>query len=214
MFSTRITAVLDDLARVVGATTPEQDSLPTPCAGFDVLRLRRHLLGGIEYFTIVLADPTGDQRPEPHTTYAGSDESAAVEASIKTLAATVRTALADGGGTTPVNVLELGAGTIPADQVGGLLLAETVVHGWDLARATDQAWHPDPAAAEQAYAVLSGAIKPEYRGDGMPFAPEAPVRADAPALERLLAFTGRSTTWTPAVQGDRRRLRSRYPRGW
>ncbi|MFD4262861.1 maleylpyruvate isomerase N-terminal domain-containing protein [Streptomyces sp. NPDC058534] len=69
MPSTQIHAVLDDLARVVGATTPEQDGLPTPCAGLDVTSLRRHLLCGIQYFALVLADPTGDERPDPHTTW-------------------------------------------------------------------------------------------------------------------------------------------------
>lgn len=199
MSSTPILAVLDDLARVIGATAPEQDELPTPCEGLDVISLRRHLLGGIQYFDIVLSDPTGDQRPEPHTTYTGSDEAAVVAETIRKLAATVRTALADGGEKTPVNVVELGAGTIPAEHVISLLLAETVVHGWDVSRATSQDWRPAPEAAEQAYAVLSNAIRPEYRGEGMPFAPEVPVGADAPALERLLAFTGRSTAWTPAT---------------
>lgn len=195
----QILAVLDDLARVVGATRPEQDSLPTPCAGLDVMSLRRHLLGGIQYFTLVLTDPTGEQRPDPHNTYTGSDAPDVVAESIQGLATTVRTVLAEGGEQMPVNVVELGAGTIPAEHVIGLLLAETVVHGWDLSRATGRTWRPDPAASEAAYAVLAEAIKPEYRGDGMPFAPEVPVRADAPALERLLAFTGRSVTWTPAA---------------
>ncbi|MEU8709309.1 TIGR03086 family metal-binding protein [Streptomyces sp. NPDC048565] len=198
MPAARILDVLDDLARVVGGTAPEQDGLPTPCAGLDVVTLRRHLLGGIQYFDIVLTDPSGDQRPEPHTTYTGSDAADVVAESVRKLARTVRTTVADGGGSTPVNVVELGAGTIPAESVIGLLLAETVVHGWDLSRATGQVWQPSPVASEQAYTVLSAAIRPEYRGADMPFAPEVPVGADAPALERLLAFTGRSVLWTPA----------------
>lgn len=199
MPSTQILTVLDDLARVAGATTPEQDQLPTPCAGFDVIALRRHLLGGIQYFTVVLADPAGDQRPDPHT-FVGSDEPGALSKSVNELAAAARTALVNGVEATSVNVAELAAGAIPGDRVIGLLLAETVVHGWDLARATGQPWQPDPAASERAQATLAGAIEPEYRGgDGMPFAPELPVDADAPALERLVAFAGRSVDWAPAV---------------
>ena len=48
MPSALVLPVLDELARVVAAASPEQDRLATPCAGFDVLVLRRHLLGGIE----------------------------------------------------------------------------------------------------------------------------------------------------------------------
>lgn len=56
----------------------------------------------------------------------------------------------------------------------------------------------EPAAAEQVCATLSAAIQPEYRGgEGMPFAPELPVSADASALERLLAFVGRPADWAP-----------------
>ena len=67
MASHPVLPVLDHLARVIDATTPEQDTAPTPCADLDVVSLRRHLLGGIGYFTIVLADPApdGHQRPDP-----------------------------------------------------------------------------------------------------------------------------------------------------
>ena len=72
----------------------------------------------------MLADPHGDQRPEPQTTWTGSDEPAAA-AAIGELAATIRTALAHDIETTPVNVRELAAGTIPGGAVICLLLAFT-----------------------------------------------------------------------------------------
>jgi uncharacterized protein (TIGR03086 family) len=72
------------------------------------------------------------------------------------------------------------------------------VHGWDLARATGQVWQPSPDTSERAHALLSDAIQPEFRGgEGMPFAPEVPVDADAGPLDRLLGFAGRSQQWTP-----------------
>lgn len=45
--------------------------------------------------------------------------------------------------------------------------------------------------------VLRQVVQPEYRGDGLPFGPEVAVAADAPALDRLLAFTGRDPGWEP-----------------
>lgn len=196
MSSHPVLPVLDHLARVIGATTLEQDTAPTPCAGLDVVPLRRHLLGGIGYFTIVLADPDGDQRPDPRAC-TGPDETEVLVAAIGALSAAVRAALADGVETVSVRAPALG-GTFPGDYVLSMLVAEAVVHGWDIARATGQTWRPGPAATEQAHALLADQIKPEYRGGtGMPFAPEVPVSPDAPALDRLLGFAGRSPDWTP-----------------
>ena len=193
----RILAVLDDLAALIGATTPEQDELPTPCTGLTVAGLRRHLLGGVQYFTVALADPTGGRRPDPRA-YTGSDAPAVVSSRIRTLVGTVRFTLAERGEDAPVHVPEL-VGTVPAGRAIGLLLAETLVHGWDLSRALDRPWSPEPEASEQAHAALADTIQPEFRGgEGMPFAPELPVPADASALERLLAFAGRPVEWTPA----------------
>ncbi|MFF2731346.1 TIGR03086 family metal-binding protein [Streptomyces sp. NPDC058008] len=197
MTSHPVLPVLDDLARVIAATTPRQDPAPTPCAGLDVVSLRRHLRGGIGYFTVVLADPDGDERPDPRA-WTGPDDADALVEAITELSAVVRAALADGVETAAVRVPALG-GTFPGGQVLSMLVAETVVHGWDIARATGQAWRPDPAASERAYALLADRVRPEYRGGpGMPFAPEVPVRPDAPALDRLLGFAGRSPSWTPA----------------
>ncbi|MYX73782.1 TIGR03086 family metal-binding protein [Streptomyces sp. SID3915] len=196
MSSHPVLPVLDHLARVIGATTPRQDTAPTPCTGLDVASLRRHLLGGIGYFTIVLADPDGDRRPDPRA-YTGPDGPEVLVAAIRELAAAVRAALADGIETASVRVPALG-GTFPGDRVLSMLVAEAVVHGWDIARATGQEWQPDPAASERAHALLADRIEPEYRGGaGMPFAPEVPVSQDAPALDRLLGFAGRSPHWTP-----------------
>ncbi|WP_399890332.1 TIGR03086 family metal-binding protein [Streptomyces sp. BBFR51] len=198
MSSHPVLPVLDQLARVIGATTPQQDTAPTPCAELDVVSLRRHLLGGIGYFTVVLADPDGDRRPDPRA-YTGPDGAEVLVAAIGDLSAAVRAALADGIESASVRVPALG-GTFPGDHVLNMLVAEAVVHGWDVARATGQAWRPDPVASERAYALLADQIKPEYRGGaGMPFAPEVPVGPDAPALDRLLGFAGRSPHWTPTA---------------
>lgn len=200
MPSTRALAVLNEFAYVIDATTPGQDSLPTPCTEFDVLALRRHVLGGVQYFTAALAAPATDQRPDPRT-YVGPDDPGAVAKAMTQLVEVASLALANEIDTKLVNVPQLAGGPLPGRQLLGLLLAEAVVHGWDYCRATGQAWQPDSAASEQAHAALAVAIRPEWRGaDGMPFAPETPVSADAPALDRLIAFTGRPVKWQPAVR--------------
>ncbi|MEV6759158.1 TIGR03086 family metal-binding protein [Streptomyces sp. NPDC051105] len=194
--------VLKDLARLLDAITPEQGHLPTPCDEFDVRTLRLHLLGWLDYFQAALADPAGDVRPDPEARVTGdrsgdrSDDSAAV---IEKLTATLRAALDDAVATRTVNLPRLG-GAYPGSAVIDLLLVEVLGHGWDLARATGLSWRPDPAASAHALAVLQAIVKPEYRGPGLPFGLEVVVSDEAPALDRLVAFTGRDPGWTP--RGD------------
>jgi uncharacterized protein (TIGR03086 family) len=188
-----IFAVLDDLARVAADTGPAQTSLPTPCEGFDVLTLRRHLTGGLAYFEAAFRDPDAEDRgADPHA-YAGPDR---LEAVVPALIATLRSGLDAGLATDTVTVVELG-GVFPGGHVVDLLLIETLTHGWDLARALGRPWQPAENTCLHALAVYQDVIRPEFRGDGMPFAPEFPVRPDAPAMDRLVAFAGRDPGWTP-----------------
>ncbi|MFI5843189.1 TIGR03086 family metal-binding protein [Catenuloplanes sp. NPDC051500] len=187
---TAIFTVLDDLDRVTSSITPDQETLPTPCTGLDVHTLRGHLLGWLHYFDAALRDPSGTDRPDPD---AHPDPSTAKD-QINTLADAVRSARPDA----TVNVPRLG-GAYPTSVVLDLLQAEALGHGWDLARATGQPWNPDPAACAHTLTVLRATVQPEFRGDGLPFGPEVPIGDDAPALDRLVAFTGRRPDWAPAV---------------
>jgi hypothetical protein len=38
----------------------------------------------------------------------------------------------------------------------------------------------------------------DYQGEGKPFAPRVPVADDAPALDRLVALSGRDPGWARA----------------
>lgn len=75
------------------------------------------------------------------------------------------------------------------------LLAEYIVHGWDLAVASGQAVSLRDADAAIALAALRPLLKPEYRGEA--FGPEVPVPAGTPPVARLVAFMGRDPAWTP-----------------
>ncbi|WP_250556220.1 TIGR03086 family metal-binding protein [Pseudonocardia lacus] len=88
-----------------------------------------------------------------------------------------------------------GGGAMPAAAVGSMMIAEFVVHGWDVAAATGERVEVGAPLGE---AVLEGvnAIAPMGR-DGGWFAPEVTVPADAPALDRALGAAGRDPAWTP-----------------
>jgi uncharacterized protein (TIGR03086 family) len=83
----------------------------------------------------------------------------------------------------------------PAADVAALNIAEMVLHGWDLAVATGQAYTVDPAAAQVAlHAVEANAeLFRQYKG----FADQVTVPADASALDRVLGLSGRDPAWRP-----------------
>jgi uncharacterized protein (TIGR03086 family) len=192
-----IVDVLDDLALVAAATSPDQYALPTASAGFDVLGLRRHLTGGLAYFEAAFRDPgAGNDGADPHT-YSGPDD---LEVVLARLSETLRTAVDAGVETAVVNVPHLG-GSLPGSIVMNMLLIEVVTHGWELARAVGEPWQPDEAAAARALTFYRATIKPEWRGPGMPFGHEVPVSDDAPMIDRVVAFSGRDPGWTPETAG-------------
>jgi len=87
---------------------------------------------------------------------------------------------------------------MPAADVAALNIAEMVLHGWDLAAATGQAYTvSEPAAAAAMRAAEANAdLFRQYKG----FADPVDVPPAASGLDRLLALSGRDPAWTPATQ--------------
>jgi uncharacterized protein (TIGR03086 family) len=82
-----------------------------------------------------------------------------------------------------------------ASDVGALMVAEMVLHGWDLAAATGQSSAVDDAAAAAALAAVeaNADLFRQYKG----FAEPVAVAATAPVLDRALALSGRDPDWSP-----------------
>jgi len=73
-----------------------------------------------------------------------------------------------------------------------------VLHGWDLATATGQAYAVDDAVTAAALAAVeaNAELFRQYKG----FAEPVTVASDAPVLDRTLALSGRDPDWhAPAV---------------
>ncbi|MFF3085376.1 hypothetical protein ACFVRB_10040 [Streptomyces nojiriensis] len=81
-----------------------------------------------------------------------------------------------------------GAGTRLAD----LHLLEAVLHGWDLATATGQDRAGDPDTVEAVLRTWYGNHPDEIRSRTGLFGPSRTAPADAPALDRLAAYFGRT----------------------
>ncbi len=184
--------VLADLAEVVDDISPDQLGSPTPCTEMDVAALRDHILTWTAIFAGGYADAEGNAPMEIAEDFiAPDDPGAALRQSAATIDQAVR------GGAAERQLLLSGVGGMPGDMALSMILWEYVVHGWDLAIATGQPWAPDDAAASAALEFAPGMLTPDFQGEGKSFAPPVDIGADAEALDRLLALSGRNPAWTP-----------------
>jgi uncharacterized protein (TIGR03086 family) len=156
--------------------TPADLHRDTPCSEFDVSELVGHLVDSLSGLA-AMAGREADRR-------AGGDlEEQVAHVAQQALEAWGRRGL-DG-------TVSAGPTQLPAAVAAGILVLELLVHGWDVAAATGQKL---PVSEELAGYVLSLAeqvVTPQLRQGGS-FAEAVDVAADAPALDRLAAFTGRS----------------------
>jgi uncharacterized protein (TIGR03086 family) len=183
-------AVLADLAPVVGAVTADQLHDPTPCREFDVEALRNHILAWLTTFAAGFADPDGQAPASDAERYrTPADPAGAVRAAAGQLDQALRAGAAQ-------RPLRLGGQAMPGDMALEMILWEYQVHGWDLARATGQAWAPPPAAAEASLRFAPTMLTDDYQGDGKAFGPRVEVAAAAPPLDRLLGLSGRDPGWS------------------
>jgi uncharacterized protein (TIGR03086 family) len=181
-------AAAEDSRVVAGATTHPLDG-PTPCTDWDLRTLLNHTILWTAYSAERRA--RDEKLPDELTTTdftAQPDYAKAYAAQIDRAV----TAWSEPGAWTR----ELGMmGTpTPSADVGALLVAEMVLHGWDIARATGQDYHCDgPVLAAAAQAVAANAeLFRQYQG----FAEPVELAPDAPEFDRLLATSGRDPAWT------------------
>ncbi|RAO03725.1 hypothetical protein GAR05_00706 [Micromonospora saelicesensis] len=88
---------------------------------------------------------------------------------------------------------------MPQSVIGGMALLDLTVHGWDLAVATGQPYHPAPEVVAELHALVEQlgptARKMGVFADPLPAPTPAPTPDLAPDLAHLLTQTGRTPTW-------------------
>jgi len=84
---------------------------------------------------------------------------------------------------------------MPGDMALSMVLWEYQVHGWDIATATGKNWSPAEGPLENSIGFADQMLTPDFQGEGKAFAPRVEVPADAPALDRLVAMSGRDPEW-------------------
>jgi uncharacterized protein (TIGR03086 family) len=160
---------------------------PTPCAEFDVRALVAHLL---TWGPSLAGAGRGESVPPLEDVRVGDDWAERVEERVADVAA----AWADDSaweGTTHMG----GPTEMPADLIGGMVLAELLVHGWDLGRASGQRPEWDDDVLEFA---LDEVAKTADQGRAMGvYGAEVVVPDGASTLDRVLGLTGRDPRWKP-----------------
>jgi uncharacterized protein (TIGR03086 family) len=184
---------LDQTAVVIAAIPASQAGLPTPCPGWDVRALVRHVVG--QDMRNFLVSAQGEiahwQAPADEL---GADWAAEFRDRAGRLLAVWRAADLDRPVAMP------GGGEAPLRGRADQQIAELATHGWDLVKATGQQADLDPALAEHALDWSHRMLRPEYRGPDKAFGPEVPVSPDAPAYQRLAGWFGRDPNWMPPGQ--------------
>jgi uncharacterized protein (TIGR03086 family) len=170
-------AVLQQVLHTIG-----DDDLPkqTPCSEYDIAQLTEHLLNSITTLgRMVGADHSALEQT-------GAVESQIIGAARPTLDAWHRRGLE--------GTVSLGEREVPANVAASVLSVEFLVHAWDYAAALGREFKaPDPLV-EYVLDSARRVIRPDQRAR-VGFAEPVDVPADAGAMDRLLAFTGRSPAW-------------------
>jgi uncharacterized protein (TIGR03086 family) len=170
---------------LVAAVGSDQWSAPTPCAEWDVRALLTHVVGGNRLFAAALRGvPLEQARQALAGDPLGADPAAAYADSAAEVGAAFRADRAlEQSVTIPF-------GTVPATVALHLRIAEVLVHGWDLARATGRTVAFPDDVVEQEIA-FSQEFLPRVPPNREPFGRSRPVADDAPPLDRLVALLGR-----------------------
>jgi uncharacterized protein (TIGR03086 family) len=184
-----LATALDGTGRLIDTIPDAQWQLPTPCPDWTVRQLVNHLVGGNRLFTRVLRGtplpPVQELGRRGAEDQLGEDAAGAFRSSAdQMLAAFGEPGVLERTHTVP-------AATLPGPAVVHLRTVETLVHGWDLARATSQpAPFPDELVEEElTFSRELLARLPEGR---RPFGPSRAVADGAPAIDRLAALLGRA----------------------
>ena len=184
-----MTAAAEAAARVADGVRAEQFGAPTPCTEWDVRELLNHLILWTSYSLERRAHGESVAPELTEKDFAASPSFAAEYRSQLDRALTAWSDPAIWERELPV----MGSST-PASDVAAMMIAELVLHGWDLAAATGQQYTlPENAAAAALAAVEANAeLFRQYKG----FADQIQVPAQSSDLEKALALSGRDPHWT------------------
>ena len=170
---------------IVAATTPDDLGRPTPCEGWDVAALLHHLVTGNCWVTPLVEgssiEEVGDRFDGD---VLGDDHVAAYNRSAHDAAVAFQ---ADGALEAMVKV---SYGPVPGHVYCGHRTIDALVHGWDLAVATEQPTELPAALVEACWAIAEPQL--EMISASGEYGTTRSLGPDASAQDRLLAALGRT----------------------
>ncbi|GAA2102967.1 TIGR03086 family metal-binding protein [Actinomadura alba] len=179
--------------KAMSAVDPGRLDAPTPCTDFDL----RTLVDHVAEFTGSRAESAA--RKEPVEQVAGTApadpgmtaDPGWIDAYAEQARSTAKawTDPAAWEGETSLT----GPATMPAPFVGGILFAEFLLHGWDVAKGAGTTFEVADELARALYeqvATIADQAR-QYKVLG----PEVEVPASAPMLDRALGLAGRDPSW-------------------
>lgn len=180
------TRALDQAHSVITGIHSDQLTSPTPCTKWNTRELANHLVGANWMMSAVGKGEKVGRVGLP-SDLLGDDPAGAYEASSRAAASEFyRPGALERTWALPI-------GDVPGEMARNIHLLETVLHTWDLAKATGQTDRLDPELAEVCHGVAMAMLQPQFRNDeGDPFAQAVTVSEDAPMYDRLAGFAGRA----------------------
>jgi uncharacterized protein (TIGR03086 family) len=173
-------------ANILANISADQLERSSPCASWQVRDLINHVVGNNVWFEGIARDGEAPERPDN----AGPDQTGGDYVKSFRDGSAKAVAAFDAAGDKTVT---LPFAQLPASVFVVMAAADQFVHGWDLAKATDQSIDFDRELASHFLEFYSQAIPDEARGPD-PVAAFGPVVASSSSdvVDKLVALTGRT----------------------
>lgn len=176
---TQLDQVMPLLKDMVATLTPEELAAQTPCERFAVQGVLEHMIGGGTVFAAAFRGETPPAEPpigDPLVLFPKAMDD--LVASMKAPGALDQ-------------MVDAPFGTVPGEVFARFVALDGLVHGWDIATATGKPYDPPADLVAAADGFAHQALADQMRdGDTFKAVTDAPPAASA--LERLVAFTGRT----------------------
>jgi uncharacterized protein (TIGR03086 family) len=186
-----------EMSHLLGRVVDEMLGWVTPNPGRSLGDLIDHVGGVALAFAAAAAKDLGQltgPAPVGDASLLGPDWRTRIPRDLATLAAAWQDPSAWTGQT------RVGGVDLPGEVAGLVGLNELVVHGWDVAVASGQRLHPDPAvlAAVHGYLVQ---IRAGHPGPTAGLGSVVAVSAERPLLDQVIGLAGRDPDWRPPPAG-------------